>query len=167
MRAFLLSCAAFTLMVPTTTNAKPAFVGSVPNASTLSCNTCHVAGSPKSVRNDFGIDVKATLKGGMPDWSALCELDSDGDGATNAEELQDMLCEWVSGADPGCSALVTAPGDANSVPANSFCGDGTCDEGEDVDCCLEDCDIPEPPPVDEEETDAGVADDVMEEDHVK
>ena len=164
MRAFLLSCAAFTLMVPTTTSAKPAFVGSVPNASTLSCNTCHVAGSPKSVRNDFGIDVKATLKGGMPDWSALCELDSDGDGATNGEELQDMLCEWVSGSDPGCSALVTAPGDANSVPANSFCGDGTCDEGEDVDCCAEDCDIPEPPPVDEEESDAGVADDVMEED---
>lgn len=184
MRPFSLSCAVLMLLAPVTANAKPAFVGSVPNGSTLSCNTCHVAGSPKSVRNDFGIDVDQTLKGGMPDWPALCELDSDGDGATNGEELQDMLCEWVSGANPGCSALVTAPGDANSVPANSFCGDGTCnagendaccaadcmcgngecDDSEDFESCPDDCDAPPPPPVDEDETDAGSADDVMEED---
>ena len=138
MRALLLSGSALILLLPSTTMAKPAFVGSVPNSAALSCNTCHVAGSPKSVRNDFGIDVKANLKGGMPDWSAVCELDSDGDGATNGEELQDLLCEWTNGPS-GCADLVTAPGDPASVPSNSFCGDGTCDEGENSDCCAVDC----------------------------
>jgi MYXO-CTERM domain-containing protein len=185
MRVLISCAAALLLLMPSTSMAKPAFLSAVPNTAALSCNTCHVPGQPKTVRNDFGIDVKANLNGGMPDWAAVCDIDSDGDGATNGEELQDVMCQWTGGANPGCSGLVTAPGDSNSTPANSFCGDGNCDAGEDDGCCAQDCmcgngvcddsedadscpdDCDEPaPPVDEDESDVATGDDVPEVDDV-
>lgn len=45
----------------------------------------------------------------------LAAIDSDGDGFTNGEELQDAGGVWTSG-DIGDPALVTNPGDINSFP---------------------------------------------------
>jgi len=44
--------------------------------------------------NPFGEDWKAS---GFQWTRELCELDSDGDGYTNGEELGDPCCEWVQG----------------------------------------------------------------------
>nr|AIG56112.1 secreted protein [Achlya hypogyna] len=50
-------------------------------------------------------------------WTkALCELDSDGDGATNGQELGDPCCEWRVG-------LPTRPNPTSPGHANEFSAD--------------------------------------------
>ena len=98
--------------------AKGSRVDLLPNGGKFSCNTCHqtVGGSP---RNDFGLAVQAiTGSAEIPFWSPeLADLDSDGDGFTNGQELQDPNGTWTSGmASPGDVSLVTHPGDASSFP---------------------------------------------------
>jgi uncharacterized protein (TIGR03382 family) len=130
--------------------AKPDFPTYIPNGQVNSCNNCHVTGEPKTVRNPFGISVFASLKGGKPDWIAVCDADADNDDATNGQELGDASCAWVKGdPNPGCKAAVSLPASAGSTPGAS-CGDGNCDAGEDVDCCPADCEEPvaDPPPAD-------------------
>lgn len=93
------------------------FLTTVPNTSVAGCQTCHIGKFGGKNWNDFGLDVKANLSGGAPDWGAVCDLDSDGDGASNGQELQDAACEWLVGAaQPGDLSLVTAPGDPTSSP---------------------------------------------------
>ena len=36
----------------------------------------------------------------LRNWSAICNLDSDGDGKTNGEELGDPNCVWTKGETP-------------------------------------------------------------------
>jgi hypothetical protein len=92
----------------------------VPNSSKFSCNTCHTNGGG-TPRNPFGQEVETRVTpGGMETfWGPeLAALDSDGDGFTNGEELQDPNGEWMEGmAQPGDISLVTAPGDSNSKPS--------------------------------------------------
>ena len=96
--------------------AKSNFKSKIPNGSVNGCATCHTSTSP-AAWNAFGLDVEDTLVGISVDWSAVCDLDSDGDGWTNGEELLDPDCTWsVGDPDPGSSADVTKPGDANDVP---------------------------------------------------
>ncbi len=71
--------------------------GQVPNGTTLSCLMCHVDGQPKSVRNVFGEQVADTLVGEDANWAALFDLDADGDGFTNGEELGDPEGVWQPG----------------------------------------------------------------------
>lgn len=96
-------------------------VSKVPHGSKLSCNTCHISGGG-SPRNSFGLDVEARVTpNGFEDfWSPeLAALDSDGDGFTNGEELQDPDGLWSEGtANPGNSALVTHPGNPNDFPTS-------------------------------------------------
>jgi len=57
--------------------------------------------------------------GGNQDfWSGqLASSDSDGDGFSNGQELQDPNGAWRTGqSNPGNSSLVTNPGDPNSKP---------------------------------------------------
>ncbi|GAB4338082.1 MAG: hypothetical protein Kow0037_21760 [Calditrichia bacterium] len=96
-------------------------VDQVPNGAVGSCNTCHV--TPGGPRNDFGETVEFRFlsepgSAGQVMWNALlASLDSDGDGASNGEELQDPYGLWMTGNPaPGNSSLVTAPGDAGSDP---------------------------------------------------
>lgn len=63
------------------------------------CNTCHTNGSG-TPRNSFGQDVESTLNGTAVDWPAICMLDSDNDGATNGQELDDPNCTWRIGDSP-------------------------------------------------------------------
>lgn len=94
-------------------------VSQVPHGSKFSCNTCHTSGGG-TPRNAFGLAVQSITGSNNtsfwgPDFAAL---DSDGDGFTNGEELQDPNGEWIVGNDlPGDASLVTHPGDPNDFPS--------------------------------------------------
>lgn len=119
----LLTC--FSLAFVHHSDARPWRPGQIPNGLNIeanegdSCLTCHnnFGGGP---RNAFGLDVEALVAAGSqePFWSTeLAQMDSDEDGFTNGEELQDPDGSWSAGdPDPGDVALVTHPGDANSFP---------------------------------------------------
>ncbi len=96
-------------------------VSKVPHGSKYSCNTCHTSGGGSPL-NSFGLDVGArvTQNGNESFWDAeLASLDSDGDGFTNGEELQDPNGEWHEGnANPGDANFITNPGNADSVPTS-------------------------------------------------
>jgi len=98
-----------------------------------SCDTCHTEGGG-SPRNDFGLDVEATLEPPLfsanVDWSAVFDRDSDGDGFTNGEELGDPDGTWRIG-DPDPDAPAYAPGDADEFPE---CGNGVLDPAIDEAC---------------------------------
>lgn len=92
-------------------------VNQVPNGNKFNCTTCHTGyGGP---RNDFG----KAIEGGFLDangdvvWGpALAALDSDQDGVSNGEELQDPTGTWAIGqANPGEASLLSNPGDPNST----------------------------------------------------
>lgn len=86
-----------------------------PHGNTLRCASCHLNPSGGGALNGFGYDSSLRLVGGNVDWPALCDLDSDEDGFTNAEELGDPDCTWREG-DPSSAEAPTAPGDPNSFP---------------------------------------------------
>ncbi|KAL3870626.1 hypothetical protein ACJMK2_038674 [Sinanodonta woodiana] len=58
-------------------------------------------------RNPFGLDF---YKAGKQWTKALCQLDSDGDGKTNGQELGDPNCVWSPGHSPLKSVGLTHPG---------------------------------------------------------
>jgi hypothetical protein len=115
----------FTLIVLLTTSltflvGRSFRVAQVPNGSKFSCNTCHNNGGGSS-RNLFGKEVELITGSSSTNfWGPqLAALDSDGDGFTNGEELQDPNGEWTPGSDaPGDFSLVTHPGDATDFPVS-------------------------------------------------
>ena len=97
-------------------------VAQVPNGSKFQCATCHIDPRGGGPRNPFGKSVEDDfLKSGDVQWGPeLAMLDSDGDGFSNGEELQDPLGEWTTGSsDPGDQEMVFNPGDAASKPTTS------------------------------------------------
>jgi len=98
-------------------------VSKIPHGSKFSCNTCHTNGGGSAL-NSFGLDVESrvTPNGTESFWTAeLAALDSDGDGFTNGEELQDPNGQWREGnSSPGDANLTTNPGSANSIPTSIF-----------------------------------------------
>ncbi|CAK4893468.1 unnamed protein product [Aphanomyces euteiches] len=92
--------------------------------------------------NQFGRNFKAAGKA----WTIeFCQMDSDGDGATNGEELGDPCCVWAQASEPA-RAAVSNPGEANkfsdvdlmqlkcpdatAVPQDvCACTDGDCKDG--------------------------------------
>lgn len=115
------------------------------------CILCHVDSEGDSERNPFGMDVEDIIEGAEstrpPFWGAfLASLDSDGDGYTNGEELQDptgtllqqLFDEPVNENFPrlfpvpdldellvGNPELVSLPGDPESTPPGGGGGSGT------------------------------------------
>lgn len=97
-------------------SARRAYLSGVPNADMVgSCGTCHVAPQGQGPRNAFGLDVEANLNNG-PDWSALYDIDSDGDGFTNGEELCDADGSWAMDGLLDADCTPTKPGDSASKP---------------------------------------------------
>ena len=67
----------------------------------------HVAPNGSPTLNPFGM---AFLQAGHTWTTALCQMDSDGDGRTNGEELGDPECVWTRGATPARMTDITHPG---------------------------------------------------------
>jgi len=95
--------------------------GEIPNGSINNCANCHNNPGGGGARNSFGQEVEANFltapgASGHVQWGpALAALDSDGDGVSNGEELQDPNGTWTSGNPaPGDPAMVTNPGDPDS-----------------------------------------------------
>jgi len=99
-------------------SAIPERVDLIPNGDTFRCLSCHVVVG--GALNPFGEAVKQLVDEGSTDpfWSAeLAETDSDGDGLSNGEELQDPRGLWQPGQDaPGDGTRVTNPGIAEGKP---------------------------------------------------
>ncbi|MDX9759224.1 MAG: FlgD immunoglobulin-like domain containing protein [Bacteroidota bacterium] len=98
----------------------------IPNGNKNACANCHVSPAGGGPRNAFGTEVGSnhlTEPGGAGQvkWSpALAALDSDGDGFTNGQELQDPSGSWSPGQlQPGDPSLVTNPGDPADFPTTT------------------------------------------------
>ncbi|XP_046576553.1 DBH-like monooxygenase protein 1 [Haliotis rubra] len=66
----------------------------------------HVNPAGGGERNQFGIDFANQGR----NWANVCNMDSDGDGMTNGQELGDPQCIWTSGATPTRTTGLTHPG---------------------------------------------------------
>jgi hypothetical protein len=97
-------------------------VQQIPNGSENGCANCHNNPGGGGPRNAFGIDVQNQFldNSGNVEWGpALANLDSDGDGFSNGEELQDPSGSWQTGQPaPGDPSLVTNPGLASDFPTS-------------------------------------------------
>jgi hypothetical protein len=132
-RAFLAATALSAAVYAPEADARSFRLNQIPN-NPAQCLTCH-ASFGGSARDAFGLDVEATMTGGSVssanvDWSAIFDLDSDGDGFTNGEELGDPNGTWTIGAarPPG---PFYDPGDAADFPE---CGNDVIDAVNDEVC---------------------------------
>ena len=94
-------------------------VSQVPNGNGFSCTLCHVRPTGAGPKNAFGDAVGGVVgRGSRAEfWSAaLAQLDSDGDGFTNGQELGDPDGD----GEPIPEAQVTHPGDPASKPETPF-----------------------------------------------
>lgn len=101
-------------------------VNQIPNGQEKGCLNCHFSVYGGGPRNAFGQEIERNYlstpgNAGQVLWGpALAALDSDGDGFTNGQELQDPDGNWSIGQPaPGDAGLVTSPGDANDVPVTT------------------------------------------------
>jgi hypothetical protein len=106
--------AAYLVSRPTASALEPS-PGKIPNGAKYSCNGCHVAGfyaANTQMKLDF---LNATP---TKTWTmALAHMDSDGDGWSNGEELQDPAGAWTIGQpDPGTLVRVSNPSQITSYP---------------------------------------------------
>lgn len=97
------------------TNAYPRFVSRVPNADAIAGVNAlgHRNPAGGGALNVFGEAFRAY----NTQWTAaLCHADSDGDGATNGEELGDPCCKWTEASTDKSQlgSQVSHPGVANS-----------------------------------------------------
>ena len=108
------------LLTYTIINSRDFRVQKIPNGNKFSCANCHISQFGGGPRNKFGQDVESRVTpGGTQNfWDGqLAALDSDGDGFTNGEELQDPSGSWATGQpNPGNFDMVSNPGDQNSKP---------------------------------------------------
>lgn len=119
MRRAIIYFSFFSLIITTSLLLSRDFrVQKIPNGSKFSCANCHINPAGGGPRNEFGQEVeKHVTPGGTQNFwnSELAMMDSDGDGFTNGQELQDPNGTWTGGA-IGNFNLVTNPGDPNSKP---------------------------------------------------
>ena len=121
-------CLLFVFIAPV--HARPCRTTLIPNGGKLSCSNCHINPRGGGLRNLFGNAV-GPLVGESCNvfWSPqLAALDSDRDGRTNGEELQDPEGQWRFGLpQPGDRALVTNPGVVDALKPPFIRGDSNGD----------------------------------------
>lgn len=98
----------------------------VPNGLENSCGTCHVSPAGGGARNAFGVQVEPAFDDGNFDWADFYNLDADGDGYSNGEELGDPEGTWTDGA---AGDYLSHPGVESRTP----CGNGTIEGPEECD----------------------------------
>ena len=110
IKLYVMSCCLGLALTVQSGFARSAYPSQIPNGSINSCDNCH---DPATfARNAFAADFKAN--GYL--WNAiLAAKDSDGDGASNGQELNDPTGAWRAG-NPAPGGTVTLPGDASSKP---------------------------------------------------
>jgi hypothetical protein len=100
--------------------SRPFRVNQIPNGTKYMCLNCHQSVSGGDTRNPFGQTVEDNLTNGNVRWDLIFNIDSDGDGYTNGQELQDPEGLWATGQpNPGDKNLVTKEWDPNSNPGTS------------------------------------------------
>lgn len=108
------------LMISNNVFSRAYRVNQIPNGNKYQCLSCHVGIGGGGQRNLFGETVNDNLTNGNVRWDLIFNIDSDGDGFTNGEELQDPNGEWVQGeANPGEPELVTQQWNPDSKPTTS------------------------------------------------
>ena len=103
-------------------NSRSFRVNQIPNGTVNSCSNCHNNSNGGGSLNPFGTEVKNNfLSNNNVVWnSTLASIDSDGDGFTNGQELQDPEGSWKTGtANPGTPSMVANPGNLNSIPSGT------------------------------------------------
>ena len=106
------------------------FVSKIPNGDKIS-NPCsndpldywfgvgHQSSGGADARNQFGVDF---ANAGYSWTKSLCQMDSDGDGKTNGEELGDPDCTWTEGATPSKSSDLSHPAICEPLHSPTCCG---------------------------------------------
>jgi uncharacterized protein (TIGR03382 family) len=117
-------------LAASTAFARSQYQQEIPNGTTFRCLTCHTGAGGGEGWNLFGQDILRE-GGANPDanptnqndgydiaftpgdhYPAICEDDSDGDGATNGEELNDADCDGIEDAE----GALSNPGNPESTP---------------------------------------------------
>lgn len=114
-------------MLAGTARAQPDYVTYIPNGLVNDCENCHPGGNTQAL-NGFG--QASSDQVGKPStqwWPALIDLDSDGDGQTNGQELGDPCGDWLIGLDPPRTTAIANPGDPASKSADP--DNPSCDGG--------------------------------------
>lgn len=98
-------------------SAKPSFLDRIPNGHNPILRPVHGIGhmQPKGggALNQFGKDFE---NAGQQWTVSFCQLDSDGDGFSNGEELGDPMCLWKEGDSPQETLYISSPGIKESIP---------------------------------------------------
>lgn len=112
-----------TLGIVNLAEARQFRVDQVPN-NEYDCGLCHQDGIGGADRNSFGQQVQQNLTSsgqeGDVQWGEIYQLDADGDGFTNGEELGDPDGDWEIG-DPDPEFEPSHP----AKPAQTPCEEGT------------------------------------------
>lgn len=136
MRNLLLTLLLF--LLPTGASARDHRVPQLPHGDRFGCTSCHTSPAGGGVFTRFGSDTLLALVGTDLvqqrdlDWSLVYHLDSDRDGFTNGEELNDPNGQWRIGDPDPIGGVVFNPGDPSSHPL-ATCGDGRVTPPEECD----------------------------------
>lgn len=112
----------FVFALPSSGWAKSFRVNQLPNGPRFNCDLCHEPGNTGYV-NPFGVQVLSHLKSGDVKWEEMWNLDADGDGYTNGQELGDPDGTWRIGMSHP-SSTASHPGYADQ----NLCGNGNLEE---------------------------------------
>jgi len=135
--AVLIAAIGFVAALSSTADARPERPLQVPNGLTFNCILCHTDAVGNGPVNDFGgqilamgLDDNANVAQKKVVWSKIYNLDADGDGFTNGEELGDPDGTWLPGDPDPATDNIAAPADAEDFPTGMPRGiDTTMDEG--------------------------------------